>query len=135
LRADLDQWHRIVDAANAITRSWNALFDTPRGVTFAQAAGDAGLVAAADAYLAAAQAQLPALRAEVGAGRFAPLAARRVALTEAEIAYVTLLRQAVAASDGEVWDRAVDALSAVEEADGALKAEVERQCEFWRSRR
>ena len=58
-----------------------------------------------------------------------------MALTEAEVAYVTLLRQAVAASDGEVWNRAVDALAAVEEADGALKAEAERQCEFWRSRR
>ena len=135
LRADLNQWNRIVDAANAITEAWNTFLAATNDASFAQAAGNATLVGATDAYLTVAREKLPALQAETGAGRFAPLAARRVTLTEAQITYATLFRQAVDQSDREAWNRAADSGTAVDGARDAFNGEVERQCEFWRSRR
>ena len=135
LRADLDQWNRIVGAANEVTRAWNTLLTTTGAVGFAQAAGDPQFVAAADAYLAAAEAKLPLLTVETAAGRFGALAQREVSLAEAGVQYATLFRQAIATSDRDAWNRAVAAAEAVEAADRDLDAEVERQCDFWRARR
>ena len=135
LRADLDQWNRIVGAANEVTRAWNSLL-TARGATgFAQAAGDPLLVAAADAYLAVAGAQLPLLQAETGSGRFGVLAQREVGFVEAGVQHATLFRQAIATSDPDAWNQAVAAIEAVEAADRDLDAEVARQCDFWRAHR
>ena len=135
LRADLDQWNRIVGAANEVTRAWNTLLTTKGATGFAQAAGDPQLVAAADAYLAVAEAKLPLLTAETAAGRFGALAQREVSLVEAGVQYATQFRQAIATSDRDAWNQAVAAAEAVEAADRDLDAEVERQCDFWRARR
>jgi hypothetical protein len=135
LRADLDQWNRIVGDANEVTRAWNTLLTTTGATGFAQAAGDPQLVAAADAYLAVAEAKLPLLTAETTSGRFGALAQREVSLAEARVQYATQFRQAIATSDPDAWNQSVAAAEAVEAADRELDAEVARQCDFWRAHR
>ena len=135
LRRDLDQWNRVVDAANPVTRAWNELLQVSNGIkTHREAAGNTQLVAVADNYLAVAQAHLPALRAET-AGRFEMLATQEVAVIEAGMQWVTLLRTAAADSDQAAWNRSIDVSGEVDVAKGALDAELEEQCDFWRSRR
>jgi hypothetical protein len=129
---DIDQWNRIVGSANKITAAWNTFYEAAI-FDFDEAAGNAQLAALADAYLATANANLPALRAETSSGRFASMATAEIAAVEAQIAFVTPYRQAVANSDEAAWDQAVAASDALDTTNTALDAEVERQCDYWRS--
>jgi hypothetical protein len=47
---------------------------------------------------------------------------------------VTLYRQAIAESDSDLWNEAIDASAEVDTARDALEAEIDKQCDFWRSR-
>lgn len=135
LRNDLDQWNRVVGAANPVTRAWNDLLTVTNGIkTHQEAAGNAQLIAAADNYLTAAQVGLPALQAEK-TGRFATLAAKESTTIEVGMRWTTLLRTAAADSNVEAWNQAIDVSDEVDAAKTALDAEVETQCSFWRSRR
>lgn len=135
LRADLDQWNRVVDHANIVTRAWNAFLTATNDLNYTQAAGNPAAIAASDSFLTTAQAELPALRTEAGTGRFATLAGEEVATIEAEVKFVTLYRKAVAESDKTAWNDAIDASDATDTARTKLQAEIDRQCDFWRSHR
>jgi hypothetical protein len=135
LRADLDQWNRIVDDANAATGGWNNFLTVTNDLSFTEASGNPQAIAAADAFLAVAQAELPTLRTEAtSSGRFAQLAAQEIATIEAEVEFVTLYRKAIAESDSDTWNEAIDASAKVDTAREALEAEIDKQCDFWRSR-
>ena len=83
----------------------------------------------------ASQAELPTLRTEAtSSGRFAQLAAQEIATIEAEVEFVTLYRKAIAESDSDTWNEAIDASAKVDTAREALEAEIDKQCDFWRSR-
>lgn len=131
LRTNLDQWNRIVDDANAATDAWNEFLTVTNDLSFTEASGNATAIAAADAFLLVAQTELPSLRNETS-GRFAPLAAKEVATIEAEVEFVTLYRQAIAESDSDKWNEAIDASEKVDTAREALEAEIDTQCNYWR---
>jgi hypothetical protein len=130
---DISQWNRIVDSANPITDAWNALNDASGTRGFEESAGDQQLVALADAFLTVANKNLPALRAETSSGRFATLATKEVAAVEAKIAFVTPFRKAVAESDSDAWNTAVDASDPLETTRVALNTEIDNQCTYWRT--
>lgn len=129
---DIDQWNRVVKSANEITRAWNAFYDAAK-FNYDEAAGNQAIVALANTFLATANANLPALRAETTSGRFATMAKLQVADAEAQIAFVTPYRDAVANSDKTAWNLAIDKYGALKGTNDALEAEVDNQCAYWRS--
>lgn len=131
---NIDQWNRIVDAANPITDAWNEFANVMNTVTkFEQAANNPEVLATAANLQAAVETNRPTLEEETAIGtKFADLARAELATADAfaELAQMAL---DAAAGDANAWNASIDQFNVVSERIAASDAATAEACDYFQS--
>jgi hypothetical protein len=134
LQSDFEQWNRIAGVWRPIFEKWHAFIAASHSVTeFEGIVGNAGVIAAADAFLRAARGGMAPLQRETAGGRFAPLAADYLELLNAEARWGGLLLEAATQGDANAWNSAIEDYETVSVTGALNDVRVHEGCRFWES--
>ncbi len=129
---NIDQWNRIINAANEITTAWNGFVAATDAVPdYDSVVGNEAVISAATLLTSTIEAQYPVIAVE------ADPATMFGALAQAELntadAIVELARLTVTAAGGDVnaWNTSIDQWSIVSSAIDGASAVHDIACEYW----
>jgi hypothetical protein len=131
---NIDQWNRIVNAANAITDAWNGYVAATNTVQdFDSVVDNVAVSDAATALTTAVETNRPAIAAETDPdSKFGTLAQAELNLADA-FAELARLTAAAAAGDVDAWNSSIDQQEIVNSRIAESQAETDAACSYFRS--